>query len=228
VEWTVPGSDLSTTSLPPSGVAVGVAPGLQNVMLPAELLEDPEAEQIYSEAVQDCVTHYRTIFLNLTEIFKKEIPQSDFKTEAGWENACRAKALDLSRGLLPAGSKASLGMTVNGRELAHMLRKLLASPLGEVGAVAARLHEEGVKILPTLVRHVAPSDYRLRTRALAEEVWGLLKEATPLLVSSYLYMRGNGTSPAGPSSTRSSPPRSSATTWRGGMCLWNRRRIGTG
>jgi hypothetical protein len=159
-----------------------VAPSLQNVMLPAELLEDPEAEQIYSEAVQDCVTHYRTIFLNLTEIFKKEIPQSDFKTEAGWENACRAKALDLSRGLLPAGSKTSLGMTVNGRELAHMLRKLLASPLGEVRAMAGRLHEEGVKVLPTLVRHVAPSEYRQKTAALAAEVWQIMKGEEPAFV----------------------------------------------
>jgi thymidylate synthase ThyX len=170
-------TEKSTRYVPwtPAVPASGFVPVATNVMVPPEIRADPEAHRLYNETTVDLFARYSEIRLALAETFKQETPKENFKTETGWKNACAARALDLTRGLLPAGSKTSLGITVNAREYAHMLRKLLSSPLAEVRGVGEQMHAEGLKVLPTLVRHVEENKYRLETRAALTEIWETLR-----------------------------------------------------
>lgn len=66
----------------------------------------------------------------------------------------RAWALDRARQLLPVGTKTSLGLTVNGRALRAMIRKLRADAHPEVRQLAEQLAEVGRAELPGLLKDV--------------------------------------------------------------------------
>lgn len=67
-------------------------------------------------------------------------------------------ALDTVRGLLPASTKTHLGLTMNARSMARNLSKLIGHPLSEVRDLGDTMQEECLKLVPTLVRHVEPSE----------------------------------------------------------------------
>lgn len=66
------------------------------------------------------------------EKFKSE------KDEKGWKNACKAKALDVARGFLPAGTTTNLSWTTDFRQAADKIEELLFHPLAEVRDIANR------------------------------------------------------------------------------------------
>lgn len=77
--------------------------------------------------------------------------------------AVRSRTCDLLRGLLPAATQTNLGLTVNARALSSLLCKMLSSPLREVQSIATQMQSEATTIVPTLLRHVAPSEFRRQT-----------------------------------------------------------------
>jgi thymidylate synthase ThyX len=74
--------------------------------------------------------------------------------------AIKAQALDAVRGLLPAGTRTSLGMTCNARTLAGLCRKMGGSASEEVRLLAAKLADAGRVVAPTLLRHTEPVERR--------------------------------------------------------------------
>ncbi len=75
-------------------------------------------------------------------------------------NVLRAHALDLLRGLLPAGVPTNVGVTINARALEAHIGRLLGSPLAEVRRMGAALRDEGSLIAPTLLKYTAPRPHR--------------------------------------------------------------------
>jgi thymidylate synthase ThyX len=73
--------------------------------------------------------------------------------------AVKAQALDACRGLLPAGTRTSLGLTVNARELAHILQKLAVHPLPEVRTMGSEMKAAALPVVPTLLKYTEPSSY---------------------------------------------------------------------
>ncbi len=94
------------------------------------------------------------------------------------ESARRAKSLDLLRGLIPVGAKTSLGITANARALAHLIRGLMEDGLPEHAHLAGLIREEGLQMVPTLLRYVEPSTFRARglksVRSMAEDPSGAI------------------------------------------------------
>ena len=86
------------------------------------------------------------------------------QTEGAYNAQVRAKTFDLLRGLLPAGTKTNLGFTANARAIEMLLSKMLASPLEEARAVANAMHVHSASVAPTLVKYVAPNEYRKTLR----------------------------------------------------------------
>lgn len=86
--------------------------------------------------------------------------QEMFEKVSGTYQLSKVEVFDMLRGLLPCSSKTSLGITINAREMEHLLRKLFHHPLPEVRAIGSELLEEGRKLAPTLLgRHITgPSD----------------------------------------------------------------------
>jgi len=79
---------------------------------------------------------------------------------AGSDEELRVQALELLRGLLPAGTRTSLGLTANARALEILLGKMFANPLAEVRSLATRMHAAAVSVAPTLLAGVAANPYR--------------------------------------------------------------------
>lgn len=87
-----------------------------------------------------------------------------------------ARCFDMLRGLLPAGVGTNVGVTANGRVLTGMVSKLAGSELPECHRIAERFREHGGRIMPTFLRHSAPSAHRMGALA---RVMAALKDTRP-------------------------------------------------
>src|SRR5439155_299308 len=70
-----------------------------------------------------------------------------------------AKALDLLRGLLPAGTLTNLGLFGNGRAFEYLITKMAAHELPECQALATSLHRELSLVIPAFVRRALDDRY---------------------------------------------------------------------
>lgn len=136
-------------------------------------LQGTAAGTAYHDAVQFLFSTYKALLPRLVEAIKADWPRSPTQTERGYNTACRAKALDLLRYLLPAGTLTNLGMTINGRALEHLLTKMLSHPLAEVQRLGTMMAAEARHIIPTLLKYADRNAYMAETeeliRALADE-----------------------------------------------------------
>jgi thymidylate synthase ThyX len=99
----------------------------------------------------------------LKERLKAIHPPAPDQRPAAYEAACRAKAFDILRYLLPSATLTNLGLTCNGRVLEHLLSRMMSDPLEEVRELGDAMKREGELVLPTLLKYAAPSTYRART-----------------------------------------------------------------
>lgn len=83
--------------------------------------------------------------------------------QAAWERACAARRFDAIRYLLPTCTKTSLGWTVNARELAHGISKMLSSPLKEINEIGEQIKSEASKVLPSLLKFADKNNYYIKT-----------------------------------------------------------------
>ena len=79
--------------------------------------------------------------------------------------ACRAleeaglsegRAREDARYLLPLATSCQMGMSLNARELEHMIRRLSAHPLAEVRQLSSQLLDSAEGVAPSLLRHLEP------------------------------------------------------------------------
>jgi thymidylate synthase ThyX len=137
-------------------------------------LQDPGAGAAYHDTVQALFTTYTTWLPQVIAAVQHDWPRLPRQTERGYEAACRAKALDLLRYLLPASTLTNIGMTINGRALEHLLTKMLSHPLPEVQRLGTLIKEEARQIIPTLLKYAERNAYLVETdaaiHALAQEL----------------------------------------------------------
>jgi flavin-dependent thymidylate synthase len=62
-----------------------------------------------------------------------------------------------ARYLLPLCTTCQMGLTVNARELEHMVRRMGSSPLAEIRHLSVALHDAAAAVAPSLLRHLEPS-----------------------------------------------------------------------
>src|SRR5258708_303027 len=104
----------------------------------------------------------------LAGAIRARFPIESGETDRAWKSATRAKALDLLRGLLPAGALTNLGLFGNGRAFEYLITKLAAHELPECQRLATDLHRELALVIPAFVtralaaRYGAPSPQRTR------------------------------------------------------------------
>lgn len=143
--------------------------------VPAEWRGLPEEEEALG-LVDDLYAAYGRLYkTRLAELEAQGRPEA--LSPRAWRQALHAGACDTARYLLPAGARTSLGMTVNARSLAHLIRRLRAHTLEELRALGEALEEEGRQITPVLLKHAHPSDYQ---RGLPD----LLKACLPAAVEA--------------------------------------------
>src|SRR3989475_5696029 len=118
-------------------------------------LEHPD----YALAADALFATYSSMVEPATQAIRERFPQEEGETDRAWKAATRAKALDLLRGLLPAGTLTNLGLYGNGRAFEHLITKMAAHELPECQAVAMDLHRELSLVIPAFVRRAMDEKY---------------------------------------------------------------------
>ena len=139
----------------------------------------------YEPAADALFDVYSDLIEPLTLSIRDRFPLEEGETDRAWKAATRAKALDMLRGLLPAGTLTNLGLFGNGRAFEYLITKLAAHELPECQGLATELHRELALVIPSFVkralddRHGRPAAERLRR--IRESVGAIsLRSASPL------------------------------------------------
>lgn len=106
---------------------------------------------------------YMDLHEPVLEYVKSVAPKDDKTPLAAWERACAARRFDAIRYLLPTCTKTSLGWTVNARQLAHGVSKLLSHPLKEMNQVGLMVKDEATQVLPSLLKFADKKNYFIKT-----------------------------------------------------------------
>lgn len=113
----------------------------------------------YEPAAEALFDVYGASIEPLTQKIRERFPLEEGETERAWKTATRAKALDLLRGLLPAGTLTNLGLFGNGRAFEYLITKMAAHELPECRRLATDLHRELAEVIPAFVRRALDAHY---------------------------------------------------------------------
>jgi thymidylate synthase ThyX len=133
---------------------------------------------------------YAELLPILTEWLTKKFPKTPEDTDFVYRQAIRAKALDATRGLLPASALSNLGIYASGQAYESLLLHMRAHPLLEVRLYGQLMFDELVKVIPSFLkrvdvpeRGVAWSTYmsetKSATRDLVASMWESVVEDEP-------------------------------------------------
>ena len=117
------------------------------------------AHPAYEPAADALFAAYSGLVEPVTEAIRRRFPIEDGETDRAWKSATRAKALDLLRGLLPAGTLTNLGLFGNGRAFEYLITKLAAHDLPECRNLATDLHRELALVIPSFVKRALDDRY---------------------------------------------------------------------
>src|SRR5213082_1948729 len=115
----------------------------------------------YERAADALFDAYSSLVEPATLAIRERFPQEEGETDRAWKSATRAKALDLLRGLLPAGTLTNLGLFGNGRAFEYLITKLAAHELPECRALATDLHRELALVILAFVKRALDERYGL-------------------------------------------------------------------
>src|SRR4030081_471352 len=113
----------------------------------------------YEKAAASLLHAYTGLLEPLTQAIRERFPIEPDETERAWKSATRAKALDLLRGLLPAGTLTNLGLFGNGRAFEYLITKMAPHDLPECRHLATDLHRELALVIPAFVKRALDDRY---------------------------------------------------------------------
>jgi thymidylate synthase ThyX len=97
---------------------------------------------------------YSTAVTTVTNHVRDTIPRDPSDSEFVYRQATRAKALDATRGMLPAASVSNLGIYGTGQGFEMLLLRMRAHPLPEARRYADLMLTELRKVIPSFLRRV--------------------------------------------------------------------------
>ena len=118
---------------------------------------------LYEETCRFLLDTYARLMEPVAAAIRSETPRGGRQTDRAHEGACRAKACDVLRYLLPAATLTNIGMTINGRLLEHLITKLLSHPLAEARRIGTLLKGEAEQVIPTLIKYAVANAYLRET-----------------------------------------------------------------
>jgi thymidylate synthase ThyX len=133
----------------------------------------------YQETCGALLDTYTRLTDPLLAAIMRDTPRGARQGDRAFEAACRAKACDVLRYLLPAATLTNIGMTINGRALEQLIAKLLSHPLAEAQQVGAAIKAEAQQIIPTLIKYADVNPYLVETRRAMESCAADALEGTP-------------------------------------------------
>jgi len=128
------------------------------------------AHPAYEAAMDALFETYSKLVEPATLAIRERFPREPEETDRAWKSATRAKALDLLRGLLPAGALTNLGLFGNGRAFEYLITKMAGHELPECRRLARDLHRELSLVIPSFVRRALDDRYGMPAAERMERV----------------------------------------------------------
>jgi thymidylate synthase ThyX len=131
------------------------------------------AGKVFTEAIEALFAEYHSTTETMFAHLKGQIVRPPEMKEEAYHRTLRARALDVSRYLLPLATNTSLGQIVNARTLETQISRLLSDPFAEVRQLGERLREAAAgsawnvqgEALSALQRDISALDPALGARA---------------------------------------------------------------
>jgi len=95
---------------------------------------------------------YASLVPKMAKIEEEKFPPMEGVSERAYASTIRAKVCDMLRGILPASALTNAGFFGNGRAFEYLLVKMYSHPLAEPRALAAKIHSELAKAIPSFVK----------------------------------------------------------------------------
>lgn len=143
----------------------------------------PELDhKVYTSAAESLFCAYNELLPQVTREIRARHGREEGESERAWFSATKARALDLLRGLLPAGTLTNVGLFGNGRAYEHLIIKLLSNPLTELQRLAHDIHRELNQVIPVFVRRSMDASglASARRMALARERLAIAAPSVPV------------------------------------------------
>jgi thymidylate synthase ThyX len=115
---------------------------------------DPELGDGYARAMDRLFELYSETFARVHDWVAASFPPAPAGGEVAHRRAVRAKALDLTRGMLPAAALSHMGVFASGQAYESLVLHLLAHPLPEAQAYGAMILEELEQVMPSFLQRV--------------------------------------------------------------------------
>lgn len=111
---------------------------------------------LYVDTCRMLFETYSRLIPPVTQMVEERFPKDPASSKTAYAAACRAKVLDMLRGLLPAGTLTNMGLYGNGRFFEQLLHKLQCHTLAEAQEIGRRALEELSCVIPSFVRRARP------------------------------------------------------------------------
>jgi thymidylate synthase ThyX len=112
----------------------------------------------YERAMDELFGIYSRALPRVCAWAEHEFPRAGDEPPAAHARAVKAKALDLLRGLLPAGSLSHMGIFATGQTYEQLILHLLAHPLPEARFYGSMILEELQRVIPSFLTRVERPD----------------------------------------------------------------------
>lgn len=114
---------------------------------------DPVATNDSKAILANWINLYKDVLAELIPHFESRFPIEEGQKKSVWRKAVKARAFDVARGFLPAGSTTFVAWHTNLRQAYDHLCLMRHNPLSEVRNVAEGIHEELMKRYPSSFSH---------------------------------------------------------------------------
>ena len=101
---------------------------------------------------------YSEVFAGVVEHARRAFPKDPNDSDMVWRSAIRAKALDASRGILPAAALSNVGIYASGQAYEALILRMRANPLPEAQAYAELMLTELRKVIPSFLSRLDRAD----------------------------------------------------------------------
>jgi len=113
---------------------------------------------------------YEELTAPMIEFVKQKYPRPSDQDEKLYNMVSKSRACDNLRYLLPTAVLTNLGMTINTRELEHLIVKLLSHPLKEMQDIGQEMKDKAMEAVPTLLKFANKNNYISETKEQLKKV----------------------------------------------------------
>lgn len=119
---------------------------------PENVMNDPEAKNLYNEGVQISHETYKTLWPVVSKYIADINPKAEGQSESAYRRAVKGATCDALRGLLILGTKTNFGLHANYRTFSEIVMDGRASDFDETTVVSDEIAGELKKVNPVFMK----------------------------------------------------------------------------